>query len=89
MTIAEDEVVYKLGLEIEITKAGTEESSEDPVNPKPPTSAPVPKTRRVAIPQPRNEAGPSRQQAWRDIDLSTWELPETPFKRVRAELTNM
>jgi hypothetical protein len=23
------------------------------------------------------------------IDLTTWELPETPFKRVRAELTNL
>jgi hypothetical protein len=31
LTIAEDELVYKLGLEVEISEAGTEESSEDPI----------------------------------------------------------
>jgi hypothetical protein len=45
--------------------------------------------RKATAPQPRNEAGPNRKQSWRDIDLSTWELPETPFKRVRAKLTNL
>jgi hypothetical protein len=38
LIIVEDEVVYKLGLEIEITEAETKESSEDPVLSKPPLS---------------------------------------------------
>jgi hypothetical protein len=82
LTIAEDEVVYKLGPEVKITETKMEEFSEDPVIPKPPPSAPTPKTRRAATPQPRNEAGPSKEQPWKDIDLITWELPENPFKRV-------
>jgi hypothetical protein len=56
LTIAEDKVVYKLGPKVKIT----EESSEDPVIPEPPPSAPTPETRRAAAPQPRNEAGPNR-----------------------------
>jgi hypothetical protein len=61
LTIAEDEVAYKLGPEVELTESGSEESSEDHVAPEPPLSdpipilalapAPVPKTRRVATPQ--------------------------------------
>jgi hypothetical protein len=84
LTIAEDEVVYKLGPEVELTEAGTEESSEDLVAPEPPlpdpilTSAPapspVPEPRRAATPQPRHEASPTREQPWRNIEPSTWEL---------------
>jgi len=29
------------------------------------------------------------EQLWRNIEPSTWELPETPSKRVWAELTNL
>ena len=36
LTIAEDEVVYKLGPDAEATEPGTEESSEDPAIPAPP-----------------------------------------------------
>jgi hypothetical protein len=90
LAIAEDEVTYKLGPKIEITEAGSDESSGYPVIPEPPPAAPIPETRRAATPQPRNEAGPSKEQPWRDIDLSTFELLETPFKRARAELiTNL
>ena len=38
---------------------------------------------------PRHEAGPSREQPWKDIDLTNFELSETPFQRVRAELTHL
>jgi hypothetical protein len=84
LTIAEDEAMYKLGPEVETTEAGTEESSEDLVIPEPPPFAPTLETRRAATPQPNNKVGPNREQPWKDIDLTTWELPEIPFKRVRA-----
>jgi hypothetical protein len=42
LTIAEDEVVYKLGPKVELTEAETEESSEDPVAPEPPLPYPIP-----------------------------------------------
>ena len=42
------------------------------------------------IPIPtRSEAGPSRETPWKDIDLSSFEYPETPFKRVQEEITNL
>jgi hypothetical protein len=99
LIIEEDEVVYKLGPKLELTEAETKESSEGPVAPKPPLPDPipalapapslVPKTRKAATPRPRDEGGPSREQPWRNINPATWEPPEAPFKRVRAELTNM
>jgi hypothetical protein len=101
LTIAENEVVYKLGPEVELMKAGTEESSEDPAAPEPllPDPIPIPalapafahvlETRRTAAPLPREEGGPTREQPWRNINPATWEPLETPFKRVRAGLTNM
>ena len=61
ITIAKDEVVYKLGLDVELTEAGTEESLSDPTVPEPPPAAPTPKVRRAATPQPRTKAGPSRE----------------------------
>ena len=87
LTIAEDKVVYKLGPEVELTKVGTVESLSNPAVLEPPPAAPTPDSRRAATPQPQNEAGPSRVPHWRDIDLSSFEYPETPFKRVREELT--
>lgn len=89
MTITKDEVVYKLRPNIKFTEARTEESLEDPVVPEPPPSAPVPEPRRATTPQPRHEVGPSREQHWKDIDLSNFELLETPFLQVRAELTHL
>ena len=70
MTIAEDEVMYKLGPDVNIMEAETEESSEDPVIPKPPPFAPVPETRIATTPQPHHKAGPIRHQPLKDIDLA-------------------
>ena len=53
ITIAEDEVVYKLGPDVELTEAGTKESLSDPAVPEPPPAAPTPNVRRAATPQPR------------------------------------
>src|SRR5450631_1045314 len=88
LTIAEDEVVYKIGPEVEVAETGTEDSSDTSVPEPPPVSSP-PKVRKPASPPPRQEAGPSREIPWKDIDLSTFEFPETPFKRVRDELTEL
>ena len=63
---------------------------ETPSSPNHPgVAAPIPETRKAATLQPQNEANPSKEQPWRDIDLSTFELPETPFKRVWEEATNL
>ena len=74
LTIAKNEVVYKLGLNVEVTEAGTEESSGYPAVPEPPPSAPAPEPRRTTTPQPRHDAG--KEQPWRDINLSNFEFPE-------------
>ena len=47
------------------------------------------KVRKPTSPPPRQEAGPSREIPWKDIDLSTFKFPEAPFKRVRDELTEL
>ena len=44
LTIAEDEVVYKLGQDAEATEPGMEEFSGDPAIPEPPPFVPVPET---------------------------------------------
>ena len=62
LTIAEDEVVYKLGPDVEVTESGTEESSGGPTVPEPPPSAPVLELRRATTPQPRYDVGPSTEQ---------------------------
>lgn len=76
MAIAEDEVAYKLGPDIEIMEAEIEESLSKPVIPKPPLAAPTPDLRKTAAPQPQSDAGPSREISWRDIDLSSFEFPK-------------
>ena len=73
---------------MEITDAGTEDSS-DPAIPEPPHAAPTPESKKPALPPPRQEARPSKEPHWRDIDLSFFEYPETPFKRIREELTEL
>lgn len=78
LTIAEDMVVYKPGPDVDITEAETEECSEDLAVPEPPPCVPVPKPRRMTNPQPRHEVDSIRDQPWRDIDLFTFELSETP-----------
>ena len=70
-------------------EAGTEESLSDPTILKLPPAVPTPDIRKAATPQPRTEAGPSREPYCRDIDMSSFEYPETPFKRVQDELTHL
>jgi hypothetical protein len=101
LTIAENEMVYKLGPEVELTEARTEESSKDHVAPEPrlldpihvlapvPALAHVQKTKRIATSWPRDEGGPTTKHPWRNINPVTWEPPEVFFKRVWAELTNL
>ena len=50
LTIAEDEVVYKLIPDAEPTEPGTEESSGDPAIPELPPFVPVPKPSRATTP---------------------------------------
>ena len=69
LTIAEDEVVYKLGSKVKVAKTKTENSSDTTV-PEPPPSSPTPKIQKPASPLPRQEVGPSREAPWKDVDLS-------------------
>jgi hypothetical protein len=103
LTIAEDKVAYKLGPEVVLEESGSEESSKGPAAPEPtlpdlvpdpehvpnlaPISARVPETRRAPTPRPRDEGAPTREQPWRNINPATWEPPEHPFQKVRAEIS--
>ena len=88
LTIVKDEVVYKLGLEVEIAETGTEDSSDTAVL-EPPPASPPPKVRKQTSPPPRQEAGTNQEVPWKDIDLSTFGFPEAPFKLVRVELMEL
>ena len=55
LTIAENEVVYKIGPEIEVAETITEDSSDTAV-PKPPLVSSPPKVRKSTSPPPRHEA---------------------------------
>ena len=37
----------------------------------------------------QTKAGTSRDSVWRNVDPSGWEIPDTPFKRVHDELTEL
>jgi hypothetical protein len=100
LAIAADEVTYKVR-----QVAPDSSTSSDPANPKappslpggpPPGRAPSPasSSRRDAsppLPPPEThpEAGPSRAFPSRNVDLSSWAFPETPFKRVYEELDEL
>ena len=63
LTVVEDEVVYKLGPEVEMAETGTEDSNDTAVLEPPPTS-PTPKVQKPTSPPPpppQHEAGPSRE----------------------------
>ena len=55
LTIAEDEVMYKLDPEIEITEAKTEDSSDTAI-PEPSSASATPKSRKPVSPPPRQDA---------------------------------
>ena len=65
LTIAEDEVVYKLGPEVEVAETGTEDSSDTAV-PEPPPASPPPKVQKPTSPSSRQETGTSQEIPWRD-----------------------
>ena len=91
LTIAADEVVYKLGPEAEAADTGTEDSS-DPAVPEEPPVSPTPSFWKPTSPPllpPHSDAGPSREAHWRDVDLSAWNFPEAPFKRIHDELAEL
>ena len=81
-------MVYKLGPEVEIMETGIKDSSDTAV-PEPPPTSPPPEIRKSASPPPQHDAGIHREVPWRNIDLSTFEFPEAPFKRVHDELTEL
>ena len=89
LTITEDEVVYKLGPDAEATEPGTEQSSRDHAVPEPPPFVPVPEPKRATTPHPCHDASLSHAQPLRDIHLSNFELPETPFQRVQTEVIHL
>jgi hypothetical protein len=102
MTIADDKVAYKLGSEVALAESGSEESYEglagvaafEPtlsnlvhVHAPAPVFARVPETRRPPTLRPQEEGAPTREQPWRNINPATWEPPEHPFMKVKAEIT--
>jgi hypothetical protein len=100
LTIAAEEVTYKVRPVI-----ADSSTSSDPIIPDAPPSSPgsphpmrvpspSPSSRRPVSPppppqQPYPEAGPSREAPWRNVDLSSWDFPENPFKRVHDELDEL
>ena len=89
LTIVAYEVTYKIQPEVEDT--GTKTSS-DPDIPEAPPSSPIPSLRRLLSPPPpppHPEVGLSREATWRDVDLSAWDFPENPFKRIHDELEDI
>ena len=91
LTIAADEVVYKLGPEAKVARTRTEDSS-DPAVPEEPPVAPTPRVRKSTSPPPRpphREVEPNQKVFWRDVDLSAWDFLETPFKQIHKELAEL
>jgi hypothetical protein len=93
MTIASDKVAYKLTPEV-----GDTETSSDPIVPevapssyKSPHPLPQPASPHPPSPPPPShpEAGPSREATWRNVDLSSWDVPDNPFRRVQEGLEEL
>ena len=94
MTIALEEVAYKLHPEVGF--AGTKNSS-DPIIPEAPPSSPgspPPSIRRPNSPPPppphhHPEARPSRETTWRNVDLSAWDFTKNILRRVKEGLEDL
>lgn len=56
---------------------------------EPPLVMPAPSPQKPTATPTQSEARPSQETPWRDIDLYSFKYPETPFKRVREEITNL
>ena len=94
LTILAEEVASKL--QPEVGDAGTKTSSEPIIPEAPPSSpgSPPPSFRRPTSPPPppphhHPEAGPSWETTWQKVDLSAWDFPENPFKRVQEGLGDL
>ena len=92
LIIASEEVAYKL----HPTVADSSTSSDAIIPEAPPSSpgSPPPSFRRPNSPPPpllhhHPEAGPSWDTTWRNVDLSAWDFPENPFKRIHDELEDL
>ena len=97
LTIAANEVAYKLQPE-----AGETETSSDPIIPDAPPStpgSPQPLPRPIFPPPPsyppspppthHPEAGPSGEATWRNVDPSAWDFLDNPFRRVQEGLEEL
>jgi hypothetical protein len=99
LVIAADEVTYKVRPLVADSNTSSDsinpEAATSPGSPQParaPSLAPSPRKPIFPPPppqQPQTEAGPSRASPWRNADLSSWDFPETPFKRVYDELDEL
>ena len=96
LTIAKEEVVYKL----QPVVADTSTSSDHIIPEAPPSSpgSPPPSFQMPNSPPPPSPhhhpeaARPSQTQAntpWRNVDLSAWDFPENPFKRMYDDLADL
>jgi len=98
LAIAAEEVAYKVK-----QVAPDSSTSSDPANPEAPPSSPGSPARQRApspalsprkaasppLPETHPEAGPSHASPARNVDLSSWGLPENPFKQAYEELDKL
>jgi hypothetical protein len=93
MMIASDEVAYKL-----IPETRDTETSSDPIVPEVAPSSPgspqlLPRPASLHPPSPpppsHPKAGPNREATWRNVDLSSWDFPDNPFRRVQEGLEEL
>ena len=99
LTIAAEEVAYKLQ-----PKAGETETSSDPIIPdiplsspgslqplprldsSPPSHPPSPFHPPSPLPSYHPEAGPNEEAPWRDVDASVWDFSVNPLRQVQEGL---
>jgi hypothetical protein len=100
LVIAAEKVAYKVR-----PLVADSNTSSDPIIPDAPPSSPgspppmqapspAPSSRRPVSPpppprQPHPKARPNRTSPWRNVDFSSWDFPENPFKRVHDELDEL
>jgi hypothetical protein len=100
LVIAAEEVAYKV-----LPVVADSSTSNDPIISEAPPSSPgspppmrvssaASSSRRPVSPppppqQPQPEAGPSQTSLWRNVDLSSWDFLENPFKIVHDELDEL
>ena len=91
LTIAVDEVTYKIESEAEVKDTGMETSS-NPIIPEAPPSSPTSSSRRPISPPPpppHPEVGPCWKTIWWDVDFFAYDVLGNPFKRIHDELADL